>query len=130
MGQWRIIRRIGTYSGFRDDLGIYVRSRWEANIGRYLNFLKDKKQIKDWKYEAQVFTFPVERGNKFYRPDFMIINNNDSIEYYEVKGYMDNNSRIKLDRMARYYPNVKIIIIDAPVYKSISHIKNLIKNWE
>lgn len=130
MSNFRVIRRVGTHSGFRKDIGMYVRSRWESNIARYLNWLKEKKQIKDWQYEAEVFAFPVERGNRFYKPDFKVYNKNGSIEYWEVKGWMDNNSRVKLDRMKRYYSDIKIIVIDKNAYKSISRFSKLIKGWE
>jgi len=130
MNNQRIVRAVKTHSGFRQDIGIFVRSRWESNIARYLNYLKNKKQIKDWEYEAEVFAFPVERGNRFYKPDFKVYNNKGSIEFWEVKGYMDNNSRIKLDRMARYYPDIKIILIEKEQYKAISKWKKLIGGWE
>ncbi|KKK84954.1 hypothetical protein LCGC14_2778130, partial [marine sediment metagenome] len=37
--------RRASSGGFRSDIGISVRSRWEANIARYLNYLKKQKKI-------------------------------------------------------------------------------------
>lgn len=117
--------------GKREDLNVYFRSTWEANYARYLNFLKEKKQIEGWKFEPDVFEFPVKKGSRFYTPDFKITNNNGTIEYHEVKGYMDQRSSTKLKRMAKYYPGVKLILIDKEAYKSIARsIHMMIPNWE
>ena len=119
-------------SGKREDLGNrYFRSSWEANYARYLNWLIEKGEIRSWEYESETFEFPVKRGNTRYLPDFKVTNNNNSVEYHEVKGYMTNDSRVKLNRMAKYYPDVKLILIDAPIYEDLSRqLKHLIPNWE
>lgn len=117
--------------GFRQDIGIYVRSGWEANYARYLNFLISHGQIKSYEYEPETFWFhAIQRGCRTYLPDFKIMNNDGSIEYHEVKGYMDAKSKTKIKRMAKYYPNIKLIVIDQKTYNSIKKIKHLITNWE
>lgn len=117
--------------GTRDDIGIFVRSSWEANYARYLNWLKSIGEIKDWSYESVTFDFPIKRGSRFYTPDFRIINTDGSIEYHEVKGYMDQRSSTKLKRMAKYYPETKLVLVDKDAYYALSRqIKNLIPNWE
>lgn len=135
---WRIKNETPNYgkrsrSGKREDLGgLYVRSSWEANYARYLNWLTSLGEIKSWEYEACEFRFnKIKRGNCFYIPDFKITNNDDSVEYHEVKGWMDKDSRTKLNRMSKYYPEVKIVIIDKDVYRAIAlQVRNLIPNWE
>lgn len=119
-------------SGMREDIGIYVRSRWEANYARYLNILKENGDIKDWKYEQDTFIFDeIKRGTRSYTPDFKIINNDSIIEYHEIKGYMDDKSRIKLKRMEKYYPNIKVIVIDGDAYYKLAKtIKPMIQLWE
>jgi hypothetical protein len=120
-------------SGKRDDLkGLYVRSSWEANYARYLNWLVSIHEIRGWEYEADEFEFvTIKRGTRFYLPDFKIFNNDGSIEYHEVKGYMDKASKTKLGRMARFYPSTKVVLIDKDAYKAIaSQVKNFIQNWE
>lgn len=110
----------------------YYRSRWEANYARYLEWLKQNKQIKDWKHEPKTFWFKdIKRGAVSYLPDFWIVGLNDEEEFHEVKGWMDDRSKTKLKRMAKYYPNVKLVLIDSRAYKSIERdIKSLIKDWE
>ena len=53
------------FCSFRDDLGIYVRLKREA----------------DWWYEKDAFKFPAKRGKRFYTPDFKVLNTDNSIEY-------------------------------------------------
>ena len=54
--------------GYREDLKQYFRSRWEANMGRYYNFVGVK-----WIYEQQEFEFyKIKRGSRFYKPDFYL----------------------------------------------------------
>jgi len=53
------------------------------------------------------------------QPDFKIINFDDTFEYWEVKGYMDSKSKTKIKRMAKYYPDIKLKIIDRDIYMDI-----------
>lgn len=99
---------------------IFFRSKWEANYALYLDFLVKYKQIKKWFYEKDVFMFDkIKFGTRSYRPDFKVYNNDKDFEYHEVKGYMDAGSKTKIKRMAKYYPKVKLIIIDGEVYEDI-----------
>lgn len=99
---------------------MYFRSKWEANYALYLDFLIKNKQIRDWEYEAAFFTFDkIRHGTTRYMPDFKVTNNNGSIEYHEIKGYMDARSKTKLKRMAKYYPQVKLILIEKDAYNDI-----------
>lgn len=85
-------------AGWRDigDKRIYARSAWEANYGRYLEFLKKNGAIKDWEHEPETFWFSgVKRGCVSYLPDFRLLNNDESFEYHEVKGWMDSRSKNK-----------------------------------
>ena len=118
-------------SGKRPDLGIYVRSACEANYARYLNFLKDAKQIQGWEYEAETFEFPVKRGTRFYTPDFKVTNTDGSVEYHELKGYMYAKGKTALARMGRHHPKVKIVLIQKSEYEAIRRqFRNSIPNWE
>lgn len=118
--------------GKREDLGFYVRSRWEANYARYLNFLKEQGSIRDWEYEVDTFWFEnIKRGTRSYTPDFKVWLDDTRYEYHEVKGYMDQKSKTKLKRMAKYYPAEKIVIIGNEEYQEIkSKLSRLIEHWE
>lgn len=108
--------------GYFDINGIsmFFRSKWEANYALYLNFLVSQKLVKKWEYEAEIFMFhAIQLGTRSYRPDFKITNLDGSIEFHEVKGYMDKKSATKLKRMAKYYPATKLILIDSESYRDI-----------
>lgn len=118
--------------GRREDLNnIFLRSAWEANYARYLNWLIGKGEIKAWQYECQTFVFHgVTRGVISYTPDFKVINNDDSHEWHEVKGWMKSTDRTKIKRMEKYYPDEKLVLIDSKAYKAIAKWKNMIPGWE
>ena len=119
--------------GRRDDLeGLYLRSSWEANYARYLNFLLEHGDIAAWEYEPDTFEFEgIKRGTRFYTPDFKITNANGGIEYHEIKGYMDSRSRTQLKRMAKYHPDIKVVLIDKDAYYAIARdVSALIPEWE
>jgi hypothetical protein len=48
-----------TNTGYRNDLGINLRSNWEANFARILNAYKIK-----FEFEPTVFSFPIKKRNK------------------------------------------------------------------
>jgi len=87
-----------TKTGYRADIGINARSGWEANFARVL-----KSYGIPFEFEPAVFTFPVKRGNKSYKPDFFLPGNQS--EWIEIKGYFDKNSMIKMRRFKKYYPD-------------------------
>lgn len=119
-------------SGRRKDLNDrYFRSAWEANYARYLNFLIKNKKIVRWEYEVDVFEFPIKRGSRSYLPDFKVWVTEDTYEYHEVKGYMDQRSATKIKRMGKYHPEIKLLVVDGPIYKGISEsVSSLIQGWE
>lgn len=110
----------------------YYRSRWEANYARYLEWLKAQGEIKDWKHEPKTFWFEgIKRGTNNYLPDFWVQENSGSESYHEVKGWMDDRSKTKIRRMAKYHPNVKLIVIDSNAYAAIKRsVESLIQGWE
>ena len=119
--------------GKRVDLdNKYFRSSWEANYARYLNFLINHKAIQKWEYEPDTFEFGnIKRGVRFYTPDFKVYNNDGTVTYHEVKGWMDNKSKTRMKRMNKYYPNIKVIILDKKWFRdNAKKIAPLVENWE
>lgn len=120
-------------TGKRPDLGNqFFRSSWEANYARYLNWLIGIGEIQSWAYETETYEFVgIKRGTRFYTPDFIIINKLGDTERHELKGYMDQRSRTKLARMAKYYPDIKITLIDKKQYYALAkQVSKCIPNWE
>lgn len=110
----------------------YYRSRWEANYARYLEWLRRRGEIKDWKHEPEVFWFDaIKRGVRSYKPDFRVWENDGSSRLHEVKGWMDSRSRTTLRRMAKYHPEQEIVLIDSKAYKKIGDtFGGLVPGWE
>lgn len=110
--------RIST-EGIRKDLGdTKLRSAWEANIARILNY----KNIK-WSYEEKTFmqdTLP-------YLPDFFL----DDGTIIEVKGFWDNDSIAKVEALMRTKQVTNYLIVDSDMYKDLYEIySNILPNWE
>lgn len=124
-------------SGKREDLdNRFFRSSWEANFARYLNLMIERKQrdIASWEYEPQEFWFhEIQRGTRSYLPDFKVHFTDGEYHWYELKGWMDNVSKTKLKRFAKYYPEEadKLSIIGKTEYNNIMHHwSKCIPNWE
>lgn len=127
-------QKVSWRQGWREVGGIrfYARSAWEANYARYLEFLKQQDEIALWEHEPKTFWFEqIKRGTRSYLPDFRVTNNDDSQYYVEVKGWMDDRSKTKLKRMSKYYPDVKLEVVNSKSYKALSKTgKLLIPGWE
>jgi hypothetical protein len=78
--------------GFREDIGHYVRSIWEANIARVYQYLS-------WDYEYEPNSF--ELGDKStYRPDFYL----PQFEWYiEISGYVSDKKLWKVDQFRKLH---------------------------
>ncbi len=108
----------------------YWRSKWERQYAKYLEWSKRRGDIKDWDFECETFWFlAIKRGTRSYLPDFKVTLNDDSIEFHEVKGYMDAKSKTKIKRMAKYYPKVVLKIIDGSWFKAHKNMALIIKSW-
>jgi len=111
---------------------IFFRSKWEANYGRYLSYLKANSHIRNWFHEPKTFWFEaIKRGTRSYLPDFQIIENNGTTYWVEVKGYMDSKSHTKIKRFRKYYSEEKLILIQGPWFKENNpKMRLLINDWE
>lgn len=84
-------------SGKREDLGISVRSPWEANVLRWLTSLGIR-----WQYEPKTFYFAGEkRGATSYTPDIYLP---ELDLYIEVKGHLDSKGRSKVKKFRKFHP--------------------------
>ena len=110
---------------------IFFRSRWEYRYAMYLQLLKEKGEIIDWKHEPKIFWFDgIKRGTNNYKPDFLVIHKNGAEEYIEIKGYMDAKSKTKIKRMAKYHPNVLLRVVEKDFFsKNGKLLKAVLKDW-
>lgn len=95
-----------------------MKSSYEFIYAAFLELLVKSGTISDWEYETDLFWFEgIKRGTNNYTPDFKIFNTDGSVEYHEVKGYMDAKSKTKLKRMKKYHPDVKIVVVDGSFFR-------------
>jgi len=111
---------------------IFFRSRWEANYGRYLEFLKGIGEIKEWEHEPETFWFEqIKRGVRSYLPDFRVTLPCGRTEYHEVKGWMDARSKTTIGRFRKYYPEQTLMVIGADRMKALRNtVAGVIPEWE
>ena len=106
---------------FRNDLGHFVRSTWEANICRIFNF----ENIK-YEYESKRCRFDL--GEHVYICDFYLPTYDIFIE---VKGYLYPDAREKLKLVLNKFPNTVFKIIDTEVYTILTKkYSKEISTWE
>lgn len=110
----------------------FYRSRWEANYARYLQFLKERGAIADWKHEPETFWFEaIKRGVRSYKPDFRVWESGGASTLHEVKGWMCPRSKTCLRRMMKYHPSETVIVIAAKEYNEIKKkVSMCIAGWE
>ena len=84
----------------------------------------------EWSYEKHEFEFKsIKRGTRFYKPDFWV--KEPQVEYFiEVKGFLDKNSVTALSRMSRYYPEVRVLLLDKKRYDEIESEFGDLESWE
>lgn len=96
------------HSGFREDLGVKVRSGWEASVLRWLNHMGI-----EWEYEPKRFYFDYKRGARSYMPDIYLPNYEGTDHWLEVKGRLPPSDKTKLRRFRKHYPDefAKLMVI-------------------
>lgn len=104
----------------------YLKSGWELQYAKYLDTLLANGTINKWEYEPSTFWFlKILRGVRSYTPDFKVEYADGSIEYHEVKGYLDSKSKTKLKRMRIYHPEIKMKLIDRAVMEELGLLDKL-----
>jgi uncharacterized protein DUF1064 len=106
------------------------RSGWEENYAYYLEWLKEQGEIKDWEYEPTPRYDFIAYDNKEtarmgtgrvlglgYLPDFKVTNNDGSFYLVEIKGR--RQGMMKLKRMKKFYPKIRIELVEAKEYNAL-----------
>ena len=107
---------------------VYFRSKWEANYGLYLEWLKEKSEIKDWQYEPQpYYEFPIKHGTTRYLPDFKVTNKDGSFYLVELKGF--RQGMVKIKRMRKYFPKIKVELVESKDYLALKHKLGRVLNF-
>lgn len=111
---------------------MYFRSAWEANYARYLSTLVDDGQISAWEYEPHTFVFPSRTAPRSYTPDFKLIARNGSHVWHEVKGWLDDASRARLESMSQHFPEETVVLVGEEWFTQAKRtgLARSIRGWE
>lgn len=94
-----------TKIGKRKDLGIFVRSGWEANAVRFFNGQTDIKLVEYEPYTFSFTSFGHLHGTVSYTPDLKVNTTDGKYFWIEVKGgWLRSQDKTKLRRFKKYYP--------------------------
>jgi len=108
-----------TRGGYREDLGHYVRSSWEANYSRLLRFLE-----LTYVYEPKRFVLP----NGSYLPDFYVT---ELDHYIEIKGFWRKDDSLRVESFRISYPDIIFYVIDEVEYEKLEEkFSKYIPTWE
>jgi len=143
-----------------DGIERHYPSRMEANMHRYYIWLRDVVgELKEVEYQPEPFVFTTEevdekghwryvrhgcpptkkgkrvkavlQGHTIYKPDFRLVLFDDSLKIVETIGYRRPDHGVRLRRMAKFYPDVSIDVVDWARYKALNkQLKNIISGWE
>jgi hypothetical protein len=76
-------------------------NKTEAAYAEYLGLLQQSGEVLWWKFEGLKFRLA---DNTFYTPDFAVMTRNGIIECHEVKGFWQDDARVKIKVAADIYP--------------------------
>ena len=79
----------------------------EAKYAAHLETLKATGAIVDYRYESLKFRLS---DRTFYTPDFTVITE-ECVELHEVKGFWEDDARVKIKVAADQYPWFKFVAI-------------------
>lgn len=130
--QWqkREMRDANSHLWEKDErLEINFRSRYEYNYSLYLDILKERGLIANWLYEPCEFWFPVKRGTKNFKPDFMLIYPDKSVVFIEVKGWMRAKDLTRLRRFNQTYPDLTCRLFTRQDYEELERRFGHLIGW-
>ena len=76
-------------------------NKLEASYHDSLAMMKLAHEIHDFKYEALKLRLA---DRTTYSPDFLVIGNDGSVELHEVKGFWEDDARVKIKVAAEMFP--------------------------
>ena len=107
---------------YREDIGLYCRSTWEANFARVLNYLNIT-----FEYEQKSFEVIVDNKVRHYTPDFFI----NGKTFVELKGYWREDNKKKFDEFLKQHPTISIKVIGPKEYcRMLDKWKQKVNNLE
>jgi len=84
-----------------------VMNKTEAAYAEYLKSLAMAGEVVWWRFEGIKLRLA---DNTFYTPDFDVMKADGMMEIHEVKGYWEDDARVKIKVAAEQYPFVFLAI--------------------
>jgi hypothetical protein len=82
-------------------LKVGAMNKTEAGYGQQLELLKRAGEVLWYRFEGIKLRLA---DNTFYTPDFAVMLTNGQMELHEVKGYWEDDARVKIKVAADLYP--------------------------
>jgi hypothetical protein len=73
----------------------------EKAYSERLEEMKQKGEILSWRYEAVRLKLA---DLTYYTPDFLVVDQEGNVEFHEVKGFWQDDARVKIKVAAEMYP--------------------------
>ncbi len=112
------------------------RSKGEYNTAVYLEFLKEQGEVVEWVHECRDEDHPmccqfyfkgVKQNPIGWLIDFAVQMPDDEIVYWEYKGRLTGKDVSKFQRMGKFYPEKKVILLmgqkNRKDFKRLSYIR-------
>lgn len=78
-----------------------VMNKTEQAYADRLEALRAARQIQSWKFEAVKLRLA---DKTFYSPDFLVVDADGYVELHEVKGFWEDDARVKVKVAAEQFP--------------------------
>lgn len=85
-----------------------VMNKREARYAAELELRRRAGEIKQWAFEAVKFRLA---DRTFYTPDFVVWNNDGTMECVEIKGWMEDDAAVKWKVVQELYPNIRWTLV-------------------
>lgn len=83
------------------------RSQGEVEYAKRLDAERAAGRISEWRYEPMRLLLARPKGGKgqwTYTPDFLVVNNDGTMDFHEVKGKVERSDEQRLKAAAETYP--------------------------
>lgn len=111
---WRLRTQNKYHNQSQEVNGIRYDSKKEAAYAQELNYRMKAKDIKDWFRQVKISLDVNEKHICNYIIDFVVVHNDEMIEYVEVKGFATDTWRLKFKLFEALYsdkPNTRLTVV-------------------
>lgn len=86
------------------------RNKLEARYEAHLASLKASGDIYDFDFEPEKFRLANEGDACYFTPDFRVLLNDETVEFHDTKGYMEEDANIKIKWFVQQHPYPLVVV--------------------